>query len=90
MKINAYLDKDELELEVYKVQVALFGGPSILIYNEDRTQMYETHNRNEVKEMQKLIGRQTTKCYVCGNQNSDGKIVLMKVIPNDIAKEYNW
>lgn len=90
MKIEAYLEGRKLKLEVYKVQVALFGGPSILIYNEDKTQMYETSNRNEVNEMLKFIGKGNFKVYACGNRNSDGKITLMQVIPNDIAKDYNW
>lgn len=38
MKILCKLDGKDVLKEVYKVQVALFGGPSILIYNENRTQ----------------------------------------------------
>lgn len=90
MKIKAYLDKDELELEVYKVQIALFGGPSCLIYNEDRTQQYETQDKKEIKAIQKLIGQKTVKAFVCGNQDPSGKIVLMKVIPRKTAQEYHW
>lgn len=90
MKIEAYLGKDKLELEVYKVQVALFGGPSILIYNEDRSQTYQVHSEKEVKEIRKLIGKSTVKCYVCGNQNPEGQIVMMKVIPDKISRDYNW
>lgn len=90
MKINAYLEGAELELEVYKVQIALFGGPSALIYNEDRSQLWQVHSEKEVKEIRKLIGRNTVKCYVAGNLNPEGQIVLMKTIPKDVAKEYNW
>ena len=90
MKIKAYIGKDELELEVYKVQVAMFGRPSILICNEDKSQRYEVHAEKEIKAIRKFIGKKTIKCYVCGNQNPEGQIVMMKVIPNDISKEYNW
>lgn len=90
MKIKAYLGKEELELEVYKVQVAIFGEPSALIYNEDRTQLYQMHARKEVKAIRKFIGKKTLKCYVGGILNPEGQIQLMKVIPDDISKDYNW
>lgn len=90
MKIKCYLGKDELELEVYKVQVAIFGGPSILIYNEDRSQRYEVHSTKEINTIRKFIGKKTVKCYVAGNQNPEGQIVMMKVIPHNISKEYDW
>jgi hypothetical protein len=90
MKIKAYLGKEELELEVYKVQVALFGGPSVLIYNEDRTQRYEVHSIKEVKAIRKFIGNKTVKAYVAGNLNEDGQIVMQKLIPRSISKDYTW
>lgn len=90
MKIKAYLDKDELELEVYKVQVALFGEPAVLIYNEDRTEQYEETNPKQIKAIRSLIGKSTMKCFVAGHTNPEGKIVLMKVLPKDIAKDIKW
>ena len=91
MKIKCYIGKVELELEVYKVQVSLFGKtPSVLIYNEDKSQLYETCDRKELKTIRKFIGNKTLKCYVTGNQTEDGKIVFQKVIPRNISYEYNW
>ena len=43
-----------IPLEVYKVQVALFGGPSVLIYNEDRTQQWEETKPNNVKSNKRI------------------------------------
>lgn len=90
MKIKAYLGKEELELEVYKVQVSIFGKQSILVYNEDKTQLYQVYADKEIKAIRKLIGKKTLKCYVCGILNPEGQIQLMKVIPNDISKDYTW
>lgn len=90
MKIKAYLGKEELELEVYKVQVSIFGEQSILIYNEDKTQLYQVYASKEVKAIRKFIGKKTLKCYVSGVLSPEGQIQLMKVIPNDISKDYNW
>ena len=91
MKIKTYLDNIEIELEVYKVQTSLFGKtPSVLIYNEDKTQMYETANPKEVKTIRKFIGLKSVKEYCCGYQNEDGQIVLQKLIPRSISKEYRW
>ena len=90
MKIKTYLKDIEIELEVYKVQVALFGGPSVLIYNEDRTQIYETQKPEEVKTICNFIGKNKIKAYVCGSQNKKGQIVMQKVIPESISNKYNW
>lgn len=70
------------KLEVYKVQVALFGGPSVLIYNEDRTQEWEEHKPNNVEALRKFIGKDTAKCYCCGYQNDKGQIVLVDIVKN--------
>lgn len=90
MKIKAYLNDIELELEIYKVQVSIFGEPSVLIYNEDKTQLYQVYASKEIKAIRKFIGKKTLKCYVSGILNPEGQIQLMKVIPDDISKDYNW
>lgn len=90
MKIKAYLDTDEIELEVFKVQVSLFGQPAVLIYNEDRTELYEETNPKDIKYIRNFIGRNTVKTYVAGNINPEGKIVLMKVLPKDVIKDIKW
>ena len=91
MKIKCYIGKIEVELEVYKVQVSLFGKtPSVLIYNEDKSQLYETCDKKEVMKIRKFIGHTTIKCYIAGNQNEDGRIVFQKVIPRTISYSYNW
>lgn len=90
MKILCKLDGKDTFREVYKVQVALFGGPGVMIYNEDRTQLYETHNAAEIKAIRKFIGNKTVKSYIAGYQNANGQIIMEKVIPNKISKEYEW
>lgn len=90
MKILCKLDGKDVLKEVYKVQVALFGGPSILIYNEDRTQRYEVHSKKEIQAIQKFIGKRNVKVYVAGDMNEDGQIVMEKVIPKKISQDYNW
>lgn len=90
MKIKAYLDIDEIELEVFKVQVSLFGQPAVLICNEDRTALYEETNSKAIKSIRSLIGKNVAKAYVAGNIDPEGKIVLMKVLPNEITKEIHW
>ena len=49
------IENKMIPLEVYKVQVALFGGPSVLIYNEDRTQQWEETKPNNVKAIREFI-----------------------------------
>lgn len=90
MKIECKLDGKDTFREVYKVQVSLFGGPSILIYNEDRTQLYQVHSTIEIKAIQKFIGKNKVKVYVAGYQNEDGQIVMEKVIPDKISRRYDW
>lgn len=90
MEILCKLDGKDVLKEVYKVQVALFGGPSVLIYNEDRTQRYEVHNKKEIQAIQKFIGKTNVKVYVAGHLNEDGQIVMEKVIPRKISQSYNW
>ena len=83
MKDPAFHLAHKGELEVYKVQVALFGGPSVLIYNEDRTQEWEEHKKNNVEALIKFIGKGVVKCYCCGYQNEQGQIVLVDKIYNE-------
>ena len=80
MKYPAYHVDHEGQLEVYKIQVALFGGPGVLIYNEDRTQMLNEMNPKNVKVLRKFIGENVIKCYCCGYQNKKGQIVLVDKI----------
>lgn len=82
MKVKAYLDTEELELEVYKVQIAIFGGPGCLIYNEDRTEQYETHNPKEVNEISKLI-KGKSKAFVAGYYNDKQQICLEKLLEGE-------
>lgn len=77
-KNNFYkVGKKVVPLEVYKVQVALFGGPSVLIYNEDKTQVWEEHKKNNVETLINFIGKNIVKCYCAGYQNEQGQIVLV-------------
>ena len=70
-----------MPLEIYKLQTALFGGPSVLIYNEDRTQEWEEHKDNNVKALQEFMGKDVIKCYACGFQNpKTGQIQLVEKI----------
>lgn len=79
-----------MKKQIYKIQVALFGGPSILIYNEDRTERYEVHAIEEINAIQKFIGKGKVKVYVAGYLNENGQIVMEKVIPNKISRTYRW
>lgn len=81
MKVVAYDVRNKpIELEVYKVQIALFGGPSCLIYNETRDETYETHDKKEVERIQKFIEKKT-KAFVAGQYNKkNGKIILMHLL----------
>ena len=90
MKIVCDLDGNSVTKEVYKVQIALFGGPSALMYNEDKTQTYETNNRQEVKAIRDFIGKGNVKVYVMGHLNNNGQIVMEKVIPKKVSDRYNW
>lgn len=83
-KNNFYkLDGEFVPLEVYKVQVALFGGPSVLIYNEDRTQQWEETKPNNVKAIREFIGMNTYKCYCCGFCNKKDQIQLVDIVDNE-------
>lgn len=68
-------------MEVFKVQVSLFGQPAVLIYNEDRSYMYEETNQKAIKSIRNFIRKSTIKTYVAGNVDPEGKIQLMKVLP---------
>lgn len=70
-------------LEIYKLQTALFGGPSVLIYNEDRTQEWEETKSNNVKALQEFMGKNVVKCYACGFCNEKGQIQLVEKINNE-------
>ena len=77
-KNNFYkIDGKIIPLEVYKLQTALFGDPSVLIYNEDKTQLWEETKPNNVKVLQKFMGKNVVKCYACGFQNDKGQIQLV-------------
>lgn len=82
MKIDAYDIRDKkIKLEVYKVQITLFGGPGCLIYNEDRTEIWETHNENEVNQIKNFI--KSEKAFVAGQYNKKtGKIIIMHLLPD--------
>ena len=82
MKIDAYdINNKKIKLEVFKVQIALFGGPAALIYNETRDIMYETTDKNEVREIRKLIKKE--KAFVAGEYvKKTGKVILMHVLPD--------
>ena len=90
MKILCKLDGKDVLKEVYKVQVSIFGTPSILIYNEDKTQLYQVHSKKEIQAIRKFIGQKNIKVYVAGDINEDGQIIMEKVIPNKISRGYNW
>lgn len=82
MKVKAKLDGVPLELEVYKVQIALFGGPGALIYNEDKTELYETHDAAEVREIGKMI-KGKDKAFVAGYYNDKQQICLEKLLEGE-------
>lgn len=81
MKYPAYHKDHKGQLEVYKVQIALFGGPAALIYNEGRTQMHEETSPNNVAALRSFIGDHVEKCYCCGYYDEETeKIVLVDKI----------
>lgn len=70
---------DGKHYEIYKIQIALFGGPAALIYNEDRTQMYETTDKDEVADLSNFIG--SKKAFVAGKYNDKTeKIDFVKLL----------
>lgn len=75
---------------MYKVQLALFGEPAILIYNEDRSDLCEITSKKQIREMRNFIGKTSVKAYVAGYKNEQGQIIMEKVIPYKIWKDYNW
>ena len=78
MKYPAYHKDHKGQLEVYKVQIALFGGPAALIYNEDKSDMWEETDPKRVSELRHLIGNNVVKCYWCGyHDEKTDKIVLV-------------
>lgn len=83
MKIDAYDVRNKpIKLEVYKVQIALFGGPGCLIYNEDKTELYETHDKSEVEAIHKFIKKE--KAFIAGQYNKKtGKIIIMHLLPDE-------
>lgn len=82
MKYPAYHIDYDGELEVYKLQTSLFStaGSTVLIYNEDRTQMWEETKLNNVKALQEFMGKGVVKCYAIGFQNNKGQIQLVDKI----------
>ena len=90
MKMQCKLNDRPVELEVYKVQVALFGGPSVLIYNEDRTQQWQEDKPNNVKALRKFIGNRNVKVYALGYQDFAGRIVLQKVLPRNMWDDIHF
>jgi len=82
MKVKAKLAGVPIELEVYKVQIALFGGPGVLIYNEDRTEEWEETNPKEVKAISKFVENQS-KSFVAGYLNDEGQICLEKLLEGE-------
>lgn len=84
MKINAYdANNNPIELEVYKVQLSLFGLPGVLIYNEDRTETYQTHNENEINVISKFV-KNKYKSFAAGTYDKKtGKIILMHALPDE-------
>lgn len=90
MKLKCYIGKEALELEVYKVQVSIFGCNAVLIYNEDRTQTWKETDKNNIKAIRNFIGKDIMKTYIVGRQDKKGRIVMMKPIPYDTWKEFNW
>lgn len=86
MKYDAYdvrnPNKGE-KLEVYKLQTALFGGPAVLIYNEDKTEQWEETELNNVKVLQEFMGKNVVKCYACGFKNEKDQIVLVDKVDEE-------
>lgn len=88
MQIEGIVNGKPTTLEIYKLQTSLFRTnkyQSVLIYNEDRTQEYETSKTKEVQALQKFMGKNVIKCYACGYQNENGQIVL---IEKELDKQY--
>ena len=89
MKVPYYHKDHEGPLEVYKMQTSLFSSlhkGSVLIYNEDRTQLWEEFGERNVKALQKFMGKNVVKCYACGYQDENGKIILV----DKVDKEEYW
>ncbi len=82
MKVKVKSDGIPLELEVYKVQIALFGGPSALIYNEDRTEIWQEDEPEKVKVISKFV-RNKPKAFVAGYLNDKGQICLEKLLEGE-------
>lgn len=82
MKIKAKLAGAPVELEVYKVQIALFGGPAVLIYNEDRSEQWEETSPEGVKAISEFIKHQP-KSFVAGYCNDKGQICLEKLLEGE-------
>lgn len=68
-----------IPLEVYKIQTSIFGS-TVLIYNEDKSNIWEEHEPNNVKVIKDFIGRNIEKCYATGYLNKKGQIVLVDLI----------
>lgn len=75
------------KLQVYKVQTAIFGTPSVLIYNEDRTELWEDSKPNRVKAIKDLIGNKE-KAYVVGYSDDNGIIHILEVLTDKDKKYY--
>lgn len=83
MKYPAYHVDHKGKLEVYKMQTSVFssdGIGSVLIYNEDRTQLWEEFEPNNVKTLKDFMGKDVVKCYAIGFQNKKGQIQLVDKI----------
>lgn len=88
MKIELWIDgKIPAKYEVYKVQLSLFGVHSCLIYNEDRDEMWETTDKNEINEISKFVKGQV-KCFAAGRLNNKGQIILEKLLPNKTEYQF--
>ncbi len=83
MKVPAYdIRNKPIELEVYKVQVSIFGKPGCLIYNEDRSELYETDDKDEVKAIKSFVKKY--KAFVAGKYDKKtGKIIIMHLLPDE-------
>lgn len=82
MKVKLKLSGVETEFEVYKVQLALFGGPAVLIYNQDRTEQWQETNPEQVKTISKFVHNRP-KSFVAGYLNPKGQICLEKLLEGD-------
>lgn len=82
MKVKAWLAGAPVELEVYKVQLALFGQSTVLIYNEDGTEEWLEINPEEVKAISEFVKHQP-KSFVAGYYNEKGQICLEKLLEGE-------